>query len=221
MKKLFFVFVLFATFCFNCGITYAECSNEKIIELKEKSKNIEIKYELQDPEDGDFGKVEGSFDVIITNIEDNFYVTDDYFKYNFTVLDINDDGNILLKNYVSGKHAFEIYSNECNTLLRTVIINIPVFNVYSRDPLCEGISGDELKVCDEWYENNLTYEEFEKTVNNYKNNQNEIEEKEEENFLYSLKDFFSNNYIYIISSLVIVSIIVIIIIIMRKRSELK
>lgn len=221
MKKLFFVFVLFATFCFNCGITYAECSNEKIAELKEKSKNIEIKYELQENVEGEYGYENGTFDIIIANLPDELSVRDDYYNYSFNLFDKNDEGIIRVKSYLSGKHEFEVLSNECDEVIRTITVEVPRYNPYSEDPLCEGISEDQLDVCGTWYKYELDYETFKNKVENYKKSNNNNEDEVKSNAFESMLKFLIDNIIYIIISLLIVLTVVVVIIIRRKRSALE
>lgn len=226
MKKLFFVFVLFATFCFNCGITYAECSNEKIAELKTKSKNIKVEY-IYDPnavfeEDGNLVSMKGGFDTKIYGLFDEVYLYDSEYEISYDIFDTND--NVLNLGFLGGgKYSFDIISKECNVSVGVVKFEIPRYNYYANDPLCDGISGDDLDVCSEWYENAITYEAFKKKVEAYKNAVNDDIKNDEnkEPALNKFINFIKENLIYIIASISIVLVIIFVIFFYKKRSDLK
>ena len=219
MRKLLFIVTLFLL---NISFVCAECSDEDISRLKKESQNIEIKYELQENVEGEFGIETAVFDLIISNIGDGFVVRDDYYNYDFSSADIDSNGNIRLKAYVDGEHEFEIYSTQCDKLLRTEKIDIPRFNPYSEDPLCDGISGEELDVCDVWYKYELDYDTFKDKVEKYKNGKvTNDDDVKDENIFENITSFLMDNLLYILVSVTLVIAILVIIIVKRKRSALE
>ena len=218
LKKVLLLLLI----CFFANISFvcADCSDEELSKLKEIANNVNIVYEYQGEAAGAFGYEDGTFDVIITNIVDDIYIRDEFYNYVFNTSNADSDGKIVLKSYVSGNHVFKIYAQNCDKLLRVIELNIPRYNPYSEDPLCEGISGDDLDVCNKWYKYDLEYDDFKKAVEEYKKDSNKNGIADEENIFNNIFDFFSKNILYILISVVIIGSIVVIVIVKRKRSVL-
>ena len=124
-----------------------------------------------------------------------------------------DDG----KNY-----SFAVYAKagDCSSrLFNTLYVNLPKYNKYYKDPVCDGASN--YLMCQKWAETgDMTYDEFKKDVENYKSDNIAIEESvvvEEKKWLYIIGDFWAKYYLYILSSIIVVTSIILIII--KKRDS--
>lgn len=77
-------------------------------------------------------------------------------------------------------YRFEIYTDveNCNeTVLSEYYVNLPAYNAYYKDPICQGI--ENYKLCNRWLKHSLSYDEFVKEVNAYKASLNQPQEQEE------------------------------------------
>lgn len=223
MKKIFLVIL---TFFLGNIIVSAECNDQQISELKEKAKNIEAKY-VYDPnayfeEDGNTFPMEGGFDTNIYGMFDGVYLYDEEYDLSYYFSD-TEEGVLKFGYLGGGNYSYKIISTECNTSVGTLKFSIPRYNVFANDSLCEGISGDELDVCSEWYPNQISYENFVKRVNEYKNQklQNNDGEVGKDNILTVIKEFIESNYMYIVLSIVIFAFVAFLVVVKKKRSELK
>ena len=78
-------------------------------------------------------------------------------------------------------YRYEVYSEneDCaETSLNVYYVTLPAYNAYYKDPICQGI--EDYKLCNRWLKHSLSYDEFVKEVNAYKESLNQpIEEKKE------------------------------------------
>ena len=101
---------------------------------------------------------------------------------------------------------------------------MPRFNMYSLDPLCEGIDGDVFPLCGKYYEYEFSRETFERKVNAYRNANNigikdNNADVEEDDLLDIIKNFINQYYVYIITVILLIVVIVIIIIIINRKKR--
>lgn len=215
MKKIKTALIVLILMLINNVNVLAECSSEEVQVLKEKASNIEIKLNLRENVEGEFGTSNKTYDVIVNNLTEEFFLIDGYYGESYGVRDKDENGQIVFYSYMPGTYNFKIYSQECGTLISTIKVVVPRYNPFFGDPLCEGISGEDLDVCGEWYSGELDYETFKAKVEKYKSGNNLEDNK-------NLDSSFSINKIVIflvVSALVVVTIISIVII-KRKRSVL-
>lgn len=205
----------------------AECDNDRINELKNLAKNVEIVYELDsnkteeelkayDPNDIAKGVVK----MIITGLTENFSIIYDYSNITYEYQD-TDEGILIINDVPRGNKKFSIYSNECNKTIKTLFIKIPTYNKYSLDPLCQDIPKEELAVCDTWYESTISYDEFKKKIDDYHALKKAAPNEKKVSLIDKIIDFLKNNYLYIGISFILIISIIIFIKVRRKRSELE
>ena len=230
MKKKLLLLVL--TFVFVPQVK-ADCDREALNNLSKMAENIEITSELditledqytgkRDYSIDDEGKPipRGNMKIIISGMSEEFKIVDETYNRTFMYSDFT-DGILIVKSELNGQRRFKVYSSECNEVVRTINIKIPRYNIYSTDPLCEGISEDELAICGMWYEKEVDYATFEKMVNNYKEKKAQEEAENSQGIIEKVISFFSNYYLYFIIGAVVIAIVALIIIIRRKRSVLE
>lgn len=205
----------------------AECDNDRINDLKNLAKNVEITYELDENKSEEELKAYDSNDIakgvvkiIITGLTENFSIIYDYSNRTYEYQD-TDEGVLIINDVPKGNKKFSIYSNECNKIIKTLFIKIPTYNKYSLDPLCQDIPKEELSVCDTWYESTISYDDFKKKIENYHEFKKEDIIEEKQTLIDRITDFLKNNYLYIGLSIVLIIAIIIFIKVRRKRSELE
>lgn len=215
LKKIALFCVILLGFSSN---VYAEgyCSVEDINRVKNDIKNIKIEYEYRTDT-----AMKGLFDIIITGVTDDVVIKENSKGWVHTSDSIV-NGEIRLEAVSGSDFKFDIYYERCNNMLvDTINVNVPKYNYYSEFDECDGLDIKEVKVCDPWYQEELTDETFMDAIKKY--NDSQKQEEKEENLHDNIKlilDFIKNNYIYMIGALVIIGVIVSVIIIKRKRAQL-
>ena len=132
---------------------------------------------------------------------------------------------MILNGVESGIKKIYIYTVEVPTYLRTITVNIPKYNYYSEREECNGISKEELDVCDKWYKYELNETTFLKKINEYKKTQEENKDNNNQSKIQiifnNIVNFLKSYFIYIIIFIVIVCSITIYITIRKKKYSLE
>ena len=129
--------------------------------------------------------------------------------------DDGDSNGDVEKEIISGKYKLYLYSSKCdNTLLRKIEVVLPVYNVFSTYDECKEINENDLKVCNKFLDENITYEDFIKNINEYKNKIDKNKGAKEESLITKYK------YVFIIVGVVFVITIIFILIRNHKRNVL-
>lgn len=233
MKIIKYLLLTICLLTLNVNHVYAEsCDNEDILRLKKLARKVEITYEQDVKEiiaDDNEEKITiyDSYIISIKGLTEEIYGIETTLLQRFYFKDAKDNV-VSLSDFGNGVKKIEIRSVNCNDeVLYTKKIKLPKYNYYSQDPLCEGISGEDLAVCDEWYSGEINSETLEKKVEQYKKSlqSNKNETKEEQTLKTKINNtlkFLLDNYIYLIVGItVIVIITAIIIFAKRKRSDLE
>lgn len=115
---------------------------------------------------------------------------------------------------------YELHSKDVicpSNLLFNKFINIPSYNKYYNDPICNDVK--EFVLCKKWVKNNRNYEQFKTEVNNYK--KKIIEEKQKEEDINKTNNqfiqFLINNYVYILISVIMIGSVSVFIISKSKK----
>ena len=212
----------------------ATCDENRLKELKELAKNIEITTGIAAEDEeyiphrdytvNDYGEPvpQGSTQIIISGMSKEFNVVDNTYERTFMYEDFKNNA-LILNNELHGYRTFKVYSLECNQEIRSIYIKVPRYNEYSTDPLCEGISGTDLAICGTWYDKEVDYETFKSMIEDYKENKiyEENEDEKNNNIINEIIDFIKSNYLYIIGGVALIITVSIIVIIRRKRSVLE
>ena len=210
MKKYFRLIVIFVAIIVPLKVR-ALCSVTDKMRYNSLATNIVTSYDYVEKGDG------VSFNVTIHNVHRDLVVVDKSTnkKYqsnnsglnSFTISGLNDG-----KNY-----SFAVYakSGDCSSrLFNTLYVNLPKYNKYYKDPVCDGAS--DYLLCQKWTEiGNITYEEFKSDVENYKSNNVVAEDDnivETNNWLYIIGDFWAKYYLYILGAIIVVTSTILIII---------
>ena len=166
MRKYLFFMIFVLILGVHIEYVWAEeCTEEKITSLKEQANNITYSVEF-DYDGVNLGYFDQNF-VSFVGINEDLYVTSKDYSVGFFYSDSVD--GVVTKGVGYGNNTFVIRSNSCpDTILKTINLDLKKYNIYSQYEECDGISGEELDVCNEFYEKDLDYDEFVKAVNNYK-----------------------------------------------------
>lgn len=221
MKKLWLV-VLFLIICFPSYVLGAACTNEQKERYEALAKEIQTTLDYEEV-DGDI-----LFTINFHNVYKDLYLVD-FDSATSLMIYPNDSSDVTSLVTVSNAKANTTYTfsvlnddTSCDTRIITRIkVTTPSYNKYYTDSLCEGIQAYSL--CQKWSSiGNLSYSEFQKNVQNYRNqlesNQSNSIIPDTDNLL-NFRNFIANNYIYIIAVISIITFIVIMLIKKRRRSD--
>lgn len=211
MKGRYLLLLLFYLF-FLVPSVYADCSNREISRLKKIASNVNISYE---PIETDSGV---TYDVIFLNMTNELIIRDTTARVSYPYK----DNEMVLTGYKPNtNYKFKILpSNGCDVALVVKYVNLPAYNAYYKDPLCNGI--EEYSLCQKWNNSNVSYESFISQVTKYRQSLNSSNNNPEDIVSPTIIDIIFNflaNYYYIIC-LAIIIILVPIIIILKRRERL-
>jgi len=216
---LFTILILFM----NVFCVYASCTEEEIKNLKELASEIKISYKhLGRVEYEDGRTVYSEFEVKVKNLTDDLYVS----LFNGSLKMIPSDG-MATEVFSSGTWYFEVYSNKCDEKIDEIKVFLPRFNMYSLDPLCEGIDGNDFALCGKYYEYDVSYDNFKKRVEHYRathtiddiSDENKINDISIQIIFDKVVNFILNYKFYFISGLLFFLVTIIIISIVKKRKK--
>ncbi|MGN1342506.1 MAG: hypothetical protein ACI4VL_04710 [Bacilli bacterium] len=223
MKKnkylLFAIMILFL----NISYVNAECSDEELNQIIKEIDKIEITYKhLGEVTKEDGSKVYNQFLVTAKNIPENVYVhLSPMTEENFD--ETTEDLKIKL---TTGTWYYNMYSSKCETVVDTITVKLPTFNIYSLDPLCEGVDGEDFKYCGKYYEYQIDRETFERKVKAYRiehkiGQEDTTKVEKENNFFQKILDILKDNYLYILGVLGVLLLTILTIIIISKKKKRK
>ncbi len=216
MKKISYIFAILFTIILLIPHVNAECTSEELEELKTKAEEIRVTYEhlgkIYTEEDGESYDF---FDIKIKNIPNDFYAVHNGVKL------VPEDLLVETKMPYGNKEII-IYSNKCEEKLKTITFKLPRFNMYSLDPLCEGIDGDDFTLCGKYYDYDVSYENFVKRVTNYKNTHQVSDEKKDNNeksIFDVLLKIVQKNVLYIGIGVIFLVFVILLILLIKKRRK--
>lgn len=191
---------------------FAECSSWYLNEAKKVATNVKFSYYYYEEN----GQVK--FNLIIDNLFYPIVLLDDATEERYVYTEDN-NGEIVINGLSSGEHKYRIHSRyyDCmgNKLL-VKTINLPYYNQYYSDPLCE--DKRTLKVCKKWLDKPVSYEEFIAKVNSYEkpNIVETNEENVEEKTIFEILGEFYLKYYWIILGVIIIGLSILIITLKKK-----
>lgn len=206
----YIVFIVFLISLFVGEVDADVCDNDDIARLKEIAKLVTVtsdyieEYEKTD----NYGVYNVGVHGLTDEIEGELVSDDSISSYNYAD---STNGN-LEKEVGAGKKTLYLYATNCdNTRLRRIEVNLPVYNVYSTVDECKGISGEDLKVCSKFLDDDITYDTFVKTINEYKNKIEKDKNVKKESFI--------SKYKYVFIELGIVAVVIIIFVAIRNHKR--
>lgn len=188
------------------------CTTSEIQVLKEKAKLIEITSELDKNEIVE-GDIYANNIISITGLSEDLFVMPDDESEIFSYEDVID--GTITKEVITLSKKFKVYPSKCESEkeLRVIEVNTQKYNLYSEDKACEGIEDGELDVCDKYYQGDISYKEFIKKVEKYKEEKNKKPEEDDK------INIFENKYV--IGTVIALAIILLIVIILKNRKRYK
>lgn len=213
MKKvLLFVFVFFM---FSLNV-FADCSYTEQAELLNKAANVKASYEIAS-EVVHFVDMDANvdyFNIIITNLNDDFYAT------------IKDDASNNLKNVAGNSNdgianyrwdnldtitnfTIEVFASKGNCSgqkIKTLYLQTPRYNEYYNREICEELT--DFYLCQKYITTNIpTEERFFEQLDSYKSGRinNQGEEIDNRNFFDKVFDFIKDNKWFMLGGLVLVT----------------
>lgn len=196
------------------------CTVDDKVRYLTLSSNVTTSYDYVEDND----KV--TFSITIHNVHKDLVVKDNINNRSYSS-NRNDLNNYTINNLKDGvNYSFDIYakSGDCSyRLLNTLYVNLPKYNKYYKDSICDGAS--EFNLCQKWGETgNLDYETFKLKVEEYKkkisiDKTENDETKKEESIFYFIGNFWAKYYLYITIGIVIVLLPIIIIVKKKNRYD--
>lgn len=196
----------------------ALCSKNNMLEVKEKANNITLETQFNKNENN---IDTGNFNITFKDLTQELYIlnqtTGEKYYYNNT-----DNGTFTIYNLPTGNYVFKVHYEVCySELMRTINYKLPKYNHYANDKLCEGLK-DEIEICSRTYQGNLTKEEFEKKVKEYRNELGIKEPEELPNTTFEkIINLLLKYYSYIIIGIIIIVAITLKLVINKKRGALE
>lgn len=213
MKYLQFIICLIILFPITVKGTV--CDNTTKVRLQKIAQNITTNYDYKESNDNVV------FQINFYNLNSEVYLVDvkNNKKYYYSGNTLSIDGFKSDTNY-----KFEVRSVNplCDSSsLYYIYVVTPAYNPYYNDLVCVNVN---YKYCNKWQKNTLSYDEFIKKVNDFKNKKDIIVPNEQipNSFFDIVLEFYVNNYYVILPVLVILSIVSMIIIslVNRKKNNL-
>lgn len=216
MRRIYYIFTILFSIILLVSHVNAECTSEELNELKTKADEIKITYEHLGAVETPTGPTYDYFDVRVKNVPDDYYVIV------FGNKKMEPENNLITIKMSFGEEEIDIYSNKCDEKLKTISFKLPRFNIYSLDPLCEDIDGDDFSLCDKYYDYDVSYDNFVKRVTSYRNTHNVTKKEEpvkEESIFDKIIKIIKDNIMYIGVGLSIVGIIIGLIVLIKNRKK--
>lgn len=221
MKNIKYIIYAVVFLFLNIFYVNASCTDMEINTLKELASDIKISYKHLGMVETDDLVDYNSFEVKVKNIPDDLYIS----LFNGTTVLTPVDGEIV-EIFNNGTWNFEIYSSKCEKKITEIDVFIPRFNIYSFDPLCEGIDGEDFPLCGKYYEYDVSYESFRERVNYYRAthkiddvDNNDTEKNTFELILDNLLDYIVKYRLYIVITLVVILIALNLIILIKRKKK--
>lgn len=200
----------------------AQCTNEELLTEKEKAEKIIVTYNhLGEVTKDDGSKVYNEFLVTTKNLAEGQYI----YLSPLANEDFIEKDNTIQITLTTGKWEYNIYSSKCKEIVKTINVRLPKFNMYSIDPLCKDIDGDDFILCSKYLEYEVSRETFERKIDEYRkthtinNEDNNKEENININYIINKALDFINKYNFYIAGFLLVILIILIIIIIKKKSK--
>ena len=162
-KLKYLVFTLLCL-CVTPLVTHAECDYQRTADLSRIANNVQFSYT--------YDLSEGlTFTIYVTNLTNDIYVVD---AYGNRFSGVGEKSLVYSSSDVIGfqngdQVAFTFYSNDNNckgTEITTKYVNFPQYNGYSRLEACQ--QHPDFRYCQMWMDTSyLTYDQFEKDLNEF------------------------------------------------------
>ena len=208
MKKIL-IFFLLLLLPLNIKAYYCNYEDYKTEQKKASNVNLMLDYEIKNEK--------AIFTITLYNLKEEHYLIDS----KETIYEYNGTDTLEIKVEKPGSYSFEVYSedNYCDeNYLNKLYVEIPTYNKYYKDELCKGV--ENFKYCQKWFGANITYNEFKKAVNDYKESLKVIVEPEPtyKSIFDYLLEFYVSYWFIILPTIIVVCIIGII---LKKKQENK
>lgn len=225
MKKIIYI-LMFCLFFAIPNIVkaneYYNCDQYDLIKLQKLASNVTTTYEHQEvfPNEAKYGIV--TFKVYIDNLDSRIYLKNTETNAIYTTL----TRQVIIDNVLPGTNiALTAFANDygCHgEELVTMYINVPSYNKFYTDELCE--TYPKNKLCKKWSLVDISYDEFKKRLLESERKEEIIIEEEEKKktFIDYFLDVivFLDKYKYpIFGAMIIIPVIGIIMIKISKRKD--
>ena len=149
---------------------YADCTKEEIDNFKKIEDEYKVTYE--------FDKDSKTYTVYLTNPNTSKYTFSGSIFDESNSVSLTEDKKTKIEKVKAGNYNVKILiaNDTCEVVLKEISLELPKYNQYYNDPLCEGI--EEFVLCQQTYNKDIDRETFISRVEAYKKSKKEKEEKE-------------------------------------------
>ena len=161
MKK--FILIITLLFCFPTFISASSCSGVEWEVLQEMANNVTVTLEEVTDENGNI-----SFSATFAGVSHELRIYNATTVINYFPSVSEGFGEVRIDSLELGKtYSFRIQGlKSCFTKnFKTVTLNIPNYNPYYSDPLCDKARG--YSMCQKWNKVDVSYDEFVNSVSKY------------------------------------------------------
>lgn len=205
--KMFFLVFIALIFFIPLNVS-ASCNYSEVVRLKKIANNLTTSYNYVTSENSVV------FNIIISNLHQDIYLYDVYSDKDYYY---DNSSEINIGGFNPGVTArFLVKSNFGNCkgeTISTTYVNLPNYNSYWNDPLCEGIS--EFSLCQKWTTSAInTYAAFKSEVIAYKlsliTDETEVEDEQySESILSIVLQYILQYYYLFLIAIILICLIVI------------
>lgn len=209
MKKKIFILIAFMMLPINIlGLSYNGCDYSDISRLKSLVSNVNISYDYYISDNTAY------FNITLNNITPDMYFMDTANYKNYYYSDTN-NGEITIYGYSNTSGGYKFYSakNECyGTNIGSKYYNLPTYNRYYGDVLCEGI--ENYNLCQKWANVNYSYEEFKMLIDEYKykdniqNDGSQATEQKKDIFDLIINVYVKYYYLFLVAIILVCGVVI-------------
>ncbi len=207
--KHFYLFILFMFFIILVpNKVDALCDYNEKARLKAIAANITFKTDHIESD----GQVE--FFITLSNLHPELYVKDVMgYKFHYYNASAKNPKELTIGGYSHGRTIqYEFYTKNAgctNEVLLIRYVTLPPYNRFYNDPLCKGL--ESYTLCQKWVVNNLSYGNFKKQIEDYKNrpivDPDDEDPGEKIDHFDMIANFLGKYYVYILMTIIIVCLI--------------
>lgn len=179
MKRLIILFGIFGLLFSVDNVNAEECTSQELANYKALADVIKINTEFDDS--GIEYGIYGNNIVTIQGLNEELYILSEDDSEGFFPEDMVD--GVITKTISSSVDTFYVYASKCpSEKLRTIELSLKKYNLFADYKECDGISGEDLDVCSEYYNGDISYNQFLKKIDEYNKRSSNVSSEDVDSF---------------------------------------
>jgi len=223
MKKIKYMILFLIVLLVTITKANAACTDSEYFNYQQLAIPISITYKESDTLlDSQNNPIKGVYSLIITGLSDELYLYNENNKFKITTDLQEEEGIITINGLEGGEYIFEVKNDNCNKSIKQIKVTLPKYNLFANKEECKDIDPNDFALCSKWYPYEITEDDFQRRLIQYKNSLNKKEEVKEETIEEQITNYVNaNKKVILIITLSLILLIIIIIILKRRRNTLK